>query len=91
MLASSRASAVFLANQVPERLLMSKYMSAQEDLHWHVSRTCDNGQCIRVARKGESILIGNTNSPDGPVSEFTMDEWRQFLAGAKLGDFDGIA
>jgi hypothetical protein len=70
---------------------MSKYTSVPEDLDWRVSRTCDNGQCIRVARKGGSVLIGNTNSPEGLVSEFTTDEWRQFLAGAKLGDFDGIA
>jgi hypothetical protein len=70
---------------------MPKFLSAQEDLDWRVSRACDNGQCIRVARKGESVLIGNTNSPEGIVSEFTADEWRQFLAGAKLGDFDGIA
>jgi predicted secreted Zn-dependent protease len=71
--------------------LMSKSVAAPEDLDWRVSRACDNGQCIRVARKGKSVLIGNTNSPEGPVSEFTTDEWRQFLAGAKLGDFDGIA
>jgi hypothetical protein len=70
--------------------LMSKYVVASEGLDWHVSRTCDNGQCIRVARRGNSVLIGNTNSPEGPVSEFTTDEWRQFLAGAKLGDFDGL-
>jgi hypothetical protein len=44
-----------------------------------------------VARSGESVLIANTNNPHGPVAEFTTDEWRHFLAGAKLGDFDGIA
>lgn len=69
---------------------MSTYASTP-DLNWLVSRTCDGGQCIRVARKGEFVVIGNTNNPDGPVSEFTVMEWRQFLAGAKLGDFDGIA
>ena len=62
-----------------------------DDLAWRVSRTCDAGACIKVARKGESVLIGNTSSPDGPFGEFTADEWRQFLAGVKLGDFDGIA
>ena len=65
-------------------------MSAQGDLNWQVSRTCEGGQCIKVARQGEFILIGNTSEPEGPVSEFTTDEWRQFLAGVKLGDFDGI-
>lgn len=70
---------------------MSTYMPISSDLDWRVSRTCDGGQCIRVARKGESVVIGNTNNPEGPFSEFTAVEWKQFLAGVKLGDFDGIA
>jgi Domain of unknown function (DUF397) len=61
------------------------------DLRWYISRTCDAGACIKVARRGGLVVIGNTNNPDGPLSEFTVDEWRQFLAGAKLGDFDEIA
>ncbi len=63
----------------------------EADLDWRVARLCDGGACVRVARRGDSILIGNTNDPEGPVGEFTTDEWRQFLAGAKMGDFDGIA
>ena len=70
---------------------MSTHPSAQGDLDWYVSRTCENGACVKVARRGEFVLIGNTNSPDGPFSEFTVDEWRQFLAGVRLGDFDGVA
>jgi hypothetical protein len=69
---------------------MSTYEAVPANLDWYVSRTCDGGQCIKVARKGESVVIGNTNNPRGPVSEFTVEEWRHFLAGAKLGDFDGI-
>ncbi len=70
---------------------MPTYPSAAGNLDWRVSRTCDNGQCVQVARNGEFVVIGNTNNPEGPVSEFTVEEWRHFLAGAKLGDFDGIA
>jgi hypothetical protein len=70
---------------------MPTFRSAQGDLNWHVSRTCESGACVRVARRGDFVLIGNTNSPDGPINEFTTDEWRHFLAGAKSGDFDGIA
>lgn len=65
--------------------------AASADLDWHVSRTCDSGQCIRVARVGHLVVIGNTASPEGPLSQFTLDEWRHFLAGAKRGDFDPIA
>ena len=70
---------------------MPSRKSTAGDLDWRVSRTCDNGQCIKVARAGEFVVIGNTTRPEGPVSEFTVDEWRHFLAGVKLGDFDGIA
>jgi len=70
---------------------MSTQSSAQGDLDWHISRRCEGGACIKVARQGEFVLIGNTNSPDGPINEFTTDEWRHFLSGAKMGDFDGIA
>jgi hypothetical protein len=46
---------------------------------------------VAVARHGELVFIGNSGNPDAQVSEFTTDEWREFLAGAKLGHFDGIA
>jgi hypothetical protein len=70
---------------------MLPHKLAMGDLDWRVSRTCDNGQCVKVARSGEIIFIGNTNSPEGPFSECTIEEWRHFLAGVKLGDFDGVA
>jgi Domain of unknown function (DUF397) len=65
--------------------------SASEEIVWQVSSRCDSGQCVGVARRGRSILISNTSGPQSPVSEFSIDEWRQFLAGIKLGDFDDIA
>jgi Domain of unknown function (DUF397) len=70
---------------------MSASTSVPEDLEWHISRTCDTGACVGVARKGETVFIGNTNDLNGPVTKFTKEEWRQFLAGAKLGNFDEIA
>jgi hypothetical protein len=69
---------------------MITYESAPGDLDWRVSRTCESGACVAVARSGESIFIGNSSQPNAPVSVFTTDEWREFLAGAKLGHFDGI-
>jgi predicted secreted Zn-dependent protease len=69
---------------------MSAQASAQGGLDWHKSRACESGACIQVARRGDSVLIGNTNDPEGPVSMFTTDEWRNFIAGVKTGDFDGV-
>jgi hypothetical protein len=44
-----------------------------------------------VARQGDSVVLGNTSQPDGPVQTYTTTEWKEFLAGAKLGDFDDLA
>jgi len=70
---------------------MSTLASESGDLEWRVSRTCETGACITVARKGESVLFGNTANHAGSVAEYTIDEWRHFIAGVKLGDFDRIA
>lgn len=70
---------------------MPTFQSTPSDLEWRISSTCDTGACIKVARNGEFVVIGSTANPSGPAGEFTADEWRHFLAGAKLGDFDEIA
>ena len=70
---------------------MIVHPSALGDLNWRVSRTCDGGACVMVARHDDSVLLGNTTQPDGPVYTYTRAEWKEFLAGAKLGDFDDIA
>lgn len=70
---------------------MTAYPSAQGGLDWHVSRTCDGGACVMVARDGDSVVFGKTSQPDGPVFVYTRAEWREFLVGAKLGDFDEIS
>lgn len=69
---------------------MSAYASGPETLHWHISRTCEGGACVAVASHGDSVLVKNTSHPEGPVNEFTRDEWRHFVAGVKLGHFDEV-
>jgi hypothetical protein len=70
---------------------MITYPSAPGDLNWRVSRTCDGGACVMVARDGDNVVFGNTSKPDDPVYSYTWAEWKEFIAGVKLGDFDGIA
>jgi hypothetical protein len=43
-----------------------------------------------VARYDDSVVLGNTVRPDGPVYAYTRAEWKEFIAGVKLGDFDDI-
>jgi hypothetical protein len=64
--------------------------STPEGLTWRVSRTCDGGACIMVARDGEFILFGNTTKPDGPRLSYTRAEVKEFAAGIRRGDFDDL-
>ena len=69
---------------------MAEHASAPENRNWRVSRTCDGGACVMVARDGEFVLFGNTSKPDGPAVTFTRAEWQDFLVGVKSGDFDDL-
>jgi hypothetical protein len=60
-------------------------------LDWHVSRSCESGACIMVARDGDSVIFGNTTDPGGAIYSYTTAEWQQFVVGVKQGDFDDIA
>jgi len=44
-----------------------------------------------VARHGDNVVFGNTGHPDGPTYAYTKAEWKEFIVGVKLGDFDDIA
>jgi hypothetical protein len=44
-----------------------------------------------VARHGDSVIFGNTTQRGGPVYTYSITEWKEFLAGAKQGDFDDLA
>lgn len=57
-------------------------------LAWRVANACQGGSCVRVARTGAAILIGDTKNPGGDVLTYTVSEWQDFVAGVKQGDFD---
>jgi hypothetical protein len=54
---------------------------------WRISSMCNGGSCVRVARWGEVVLLGDTKSPDGPVLTYTHSEWNQFIARMKRGEY----
>jgi hypothetical protein len=36
------------------------------------------------------ILIADSKTPGGPALSYTVDEFREFIIGAKNGDFDDL-
>jgi Domain of unknown function (DUF397) len=60
------------------------------DLPWRIAQMCNGGTCVRVASNGDTVFIGDSKSPSGPVLRYTRDEWTTFVAGVKHGDFDDL-
>jgi hypothetical protein len=69
---------------------MSSERTPMPELAWRVARMCNSGECVQVAAQGQMIYIGDSKAPDGPVLSYYPNEWDQFVAGVKNGDFDDI-
>jgi predicted secreted Zn-dependent protease len=59
-------------------------------LIWLTALNCDGGACVQVAADQNTILIRNSRQPDGPLIEYTPEEWHEFVSGIKKGDFDNL-
>lgn len=57
---------------------------------WRTARTCDGGGCVQVAASGPMVLIADSKAPGGPALSYTVAEFREFIIGAKNGDFDDL-
>ena len=57
---------------------------------WRMASRCDGGQCVEVGILGDSVLIRNSADQDDERLALSRDEWQEFVAGVKDGDFDGL-
>jgi hypothetical protein len=62
-------------------------------LNWvKSSLSFSNGNCVEVASLTDGgIGVRNSRDPEGGMLQFTPDEWRAFLGGARNGEFDRFA
>jgi hypothetical protein len=62
------------------------------DVNWiKSSLSFSNGNCVEMAELPDGTIgMRDSKYPDGPVLRFTPVEWKQFLAGARHGEFDGL-
>jgi hypothetical protein len=55
------------------------------------SLSFSNGNCVEVADLPEGAIgVRNSRDPDGGVLRFTSDEWRAFIGGVRIGEFDSF-
>jgi Domain of unknown function (DUF397) len=55
---------------------------------WKTSSRCGSGTCVAVKIDGAAVRVRDTKDSDSAVLTFTPAEWRDFVAGVKLGEFD---
>jgi len=60
----------------------------QGSLSWKKSTASGGGACVEVARVGETIIVRDSKNVLGPVLTFSGEEWRDFLVGARSGQFN---
>jgi hypothetical protein len=56
---------------------------------WRKASASGLAGCVELTRQTR-ILIRDSKHPDGPVLEYTREEWIAFLDGAKKGEFDDL-
>ena len=52
------------------------------------NRSSGTGQCVEVAIQPDGVAVRDTKNRDAGHLEFTRDEWKAFIGGAKDGEFD---
>lgn len=56
---------------------------------FRISTMCPCGcGCVGVAIKNDAVYVTNTTTPDSPITRFTHEEWKAFVAGVKNGEFE---
>lgn len=52
------------------------------------TRSGNDGQCTEVMFTGAQVLVRDSKDRSGPMLTFTSAEWRAFLEGVHLGEFE---
>lgn len=55
---------------------------------WRRSSRCGNSACVEVASLGDEVAVRDSKNHGGPVLTYSREEWRDFVAGVKDGEFD---
>jgi len=54
---------------------------------WHRSRRCESGNCVESVRNGDSVGLRRSVAPDAMLW-LTSQQWSDFVAGVRQGEFD---
>jgi Domain of unknown function (DUF397) len=58
-------------------------------LKFRASRFCSSGGCVEVAPLPDGrVAVRDSKDKAKPAQIYSADEWRDFVAGVKSGEFD---
>jgi len=52
------------------------------------SRSAAAGHCVEIASAAAAVFVRDSKDASGPVLEFGVHGWAEFLAGVRDGEFD---
>ena len=62
---------------------------AEQMLFWRSSPACASNGCVQAASTRDGVALRDSKSPDRQV-EVSREDWTDFVAGVKAGDFDNV-
>lgn len=64
-------------------------LPTDEGTLFRVSSFCTSGGCVEVAPLSDGqVVVRDSKNRAHPVHVYSAKEWREFIAGAKNGEFD---
>jgi len=62
-------------------------------LPWRAASACGSQNCVQVAAFDDagSVAVRDSKDPDGAMLVYSASEWKNFITGAKSGEFDNLA
>lgn len=60
------------------------------DLQWRKSTRSQYtpSRCVEVAAEENRVMVRDSKNPDGPILQFSPEEWDAFVEGVKDNEFD---
>jgi Domain of unknown function (DUF397) len=63
-------------------------LETPDSLDWRKSSHSNSAGCLEFASDDDSVLIRDSKHRGGPVLSFSRLAWRQFVDGARRGEFE---
>lgn len=57
---------------------------------WRRSSFCTDASCVEVSKSSGELHLRNSTHPDASAIRFSAEEFRDFVAGVKAGEFDDL-